>query len=80
MITQPSAHAQVIGSSDLHGELATIEYRRPDLVAEYVAAYQKGGDAAIGAYENPKAPNQQVMEFTDLLRRSTKAWNLFDGQ
>ena len=44
------------------------------LVAEYVAAYQKGGDTALGAFHNPAKPQTQHAEFQDMLRRSTKAW------
>jgi hypothetical protein len=46
------------------------------LVAEYVATYQKGGDAALGAFHDPAQPKQQASEFVDLLRRSTKVWDL----
>jgi hypothetical protein len=46
------------------------------LLTEYVAAYQKGGDAALGAFHNQKAPNQIALDFQDMLRRSTKAWDL----
>lgn len=44
------------------------------LIAEYVAAYQKGGDAALGAFHDPANPKTQQAEFQDMLRRSTKAW------
>ena len=46
------------------------------LVAEYVAAYQKGGDAALGAFHDQKQPNHAATQFQDLLRRSTKVWDL----
>jgi hypothetical protein len=46
------------------------------LLTEYVAAYQKGGDTALGAYHNQKASNQIALDFQDMLRRSTKAWDL----
>lgn len=46
------------------------------LVAEYVSAYQKGGDAALGAFHDATKPKQQANEFVDLLRRSTKVWDL----
>jgi hypothetical protein len=46
------------------------------LVAEYAAAYQKGGDAAVGALHDPSAPDQSANQFRDMLRRSTKAWDL----
>lgn len=46
------------------------------LVAEYVAAYQKGGDAAVGALHDPSAPDQSANQFSDMLRRSTKVWDL----
>ncbi len=46
------------------------------LVAEYVAAYQKGGDAALGAFHNQQQPNRAATQFQDLLRRSTKVWDL----
>lgn len=44
------------------------------LIAEYVAAYQKGGDAALGAFHDPGKPEEQRAAFLDMLRRSTKAW------
>ena len=46
------------------------------LVAEYVDAYQKGGDAAVGALHDPSAPDQPASQFRDMLRRSTKVWDL----
>lgn len=46
------------------------------LVAEYVAAYQKGGDAAIGALHDAAKPLEQSNEFLDLLRQSKKVWDL----
>ena len=46
------------------------------LIGEYVAAYQKGGDAALGAYHDARNPGKAAKEFQDLLRRSTKAWDL----
>jgi hypothetical protein len=47
-----------------------------ELLADYVAAYQKGGDAAAGALHNPQAPAESSNQFRDMLRRSTKAWDL----
>lgn len=46
------------------------------LVAEYVAAYQKGGDQALGAFHNQQQPNQAALQFQDMLRRATKVWDL----
>jgi hypothetical protein len=46
------------------------------LVAGYVAAYQQGGDAATGALHNPQAPTESSNQFRDMLRRSTKVWDL----
>jgi hypothetical protein len=46
------------------------------LLAEYVAAYQQGGDAALGAFHNQQQPNHAMLQFQDLLRRSTKVWDL----
>lgn len=46
------------------------------LITEYMAAYQKGGDAALGSHHNQKAPNQIAADFQDMLRRGTKAWDL----
>lgn len=45
------------------------------LVAEYVAAYQKGGDAALAAFHN-RTTTPDTNEFQDLLRRSVKVWEL----
>lgn len=46
------------------------------LVAEYVAAYQQGGDAALGAFHSQQQPNHAMQQFQDMLRRSTKVWDL----
>jgi hypothetical protein len=46
------------------------------LLTEYVGTYQKGGDAALGSFHNQKAPKQIALDFQDMLRRSTKAWDL----
>jgi hypothetical protein len=46
------------------------------LIGDYVAAYQKGGDAALGAHHSQKAPNQIALEFQDMLRRATRVWDL----
>jgi hypothetical protein len=46
------------------------------LVAEYVAAYQKGGDPALGAFHDQRQPNQAALQFQDMLRRATKVWDL----
>ena len=46
------------------------------LAAEYVAAYQKGGDTAVGAFHDPRQPNQATLQFQDMLRRATKVWDL----
>lgn len=46
------------------------------LVAEYVAAYQQGGDAALGAFHDQRQPNHAALQFQDMLRRATKVWDL----
>ena len=46
------------------------------LLIEYITAYQKGGDVALGSYHNQKQPNRIALEFQDMLRRSTKVWDL----
>jgi hypothetical protein len=46
------------------------------LLGEYVRAYQTGGDAGIAAFDDRAAAGQQGAEFQDLLRRSTKVWDL----
>ena len=45
------------------------------LISDYAAAYQKGGDAALGAFHNQE-PTAAASQFRDLLRRATKAWDL----
>jgi hypothetical protein len=45
------------------------------LVAEYVAAYQRGGDAALAAFDGA-GTRRETSEFQDLLRRSVKVWEL----
>ncbi len=61
------------GAADARQQAAALTRT---LLTEYVTAYQKGGDAALGAHHNEKAPKQVANEFQDLLRRSTKAWDL----
>jgi hypothetical protein len=46
------------------------------LLGEYVRAYQSGGDAGIAAFDDRAAAGSQGAEFQDLLRRSTKVWDL----
>jgi hypothetical protein len=46
------------------------------LVADYVAAYQKGGDQALGAFHNRQQPNHAMQQFQNLLRQSAKVWDL----
>ena len=46
------------------------------LIADYTAAYQRGGDAALGAFHNQQQPNHAATQFRDMLRRSAKAWDL----
>lgn len=46
------------------------------LLADYAAAYQSGGDAALGAHHDQKAPQAVAAEFQDMLRRATTLWNL----
>ena len=46
------------------------------LVAEYVAAYQKGGDAGLAQFHDASKPREQSDQFLDMLRRSTKVWEL----
>jgi hypothetical protein len=46
------------------------------LVTEYVAAYQKGGDAGLAAFHDPGKPREQSSQFLDMLRQSTKVWEL----
>jgi hypothetical protein len=46
------------------------------LIAEYVRAYQSGGDAGLAAFDDHAKAGQQAAEFQDMLRRSTKVWDL----
>jgi hypothetical protein len=46
------------------------------LVAEYVNAYQQGGDAATGAFHDPANPMAHANDFLDMLRHSTRLWDL----
>lgn len=41
-----------------------------------MAAYQKGGDAALGAYHNQQQPNHAAVQFRDMLRRAATVWDL----
>ena len=45
------------------------------LIAEYAAAYQQGGDAALAAFHS-STTTKDTNEFQDLLRRSVKVWEL----
>jgi hypothetical protein len=42
----------------------------------YAAAYQRGGDAALGAARDPKNPQALADEFQDMHRRAAKVWQL----
>jgi hypothetical protein len=46
------------------------------LLAQYASAYQAGGDAALGAYHDQKAPDATAAEFQDMLRRAATLWSL----
>jgi hypothetical protein len=46
------------------------------LVAEYVAAYQKGGDAGLAQFHDASNPREQSNQFLDMLRHSTRVWEL----
>ena len=46
------------------------------LIHDYVRAYQTGGDAGVAAFDDHAKANKQATEFQDLLRRSTKVWDL----
>jgi hypothetical protein len=46
------------------------------LIHDYVRAYQTGGDAGIVAFDDHSKTSRQAAEFQDLLRRSTKIWDL----
>lgn len=46
------------------------------LLSQYAAAYQSGGDAALGAHHDQTAPRSIAAEFQDMLRRATTLWNL----
>ena len=46
------------------------------LIAEYVRAYQSAGDAGIAMFDDQAKAHNQAAEFRDLLRRSTKVWDL----
>ncbi len=58
---------------DARAQAATLAR---SLVAEYAAAYQKGGDSALGAFHDQRQPNQATLQFQDMLRRATKVWDL----
>jgi hypothetical protein len=44
------------------------------LMAEYAAAYQQGGDASLGAFQDQEAPRAIAAEFQDMLRRAATLW------
>lgn len=46
------------------------------LIHGYARAYQSGGDAGVAAFDDHAKANKQATEFQDLLRRSTKVWEL----
>jgi hypothetical protein len=46
------------------------------LIAEYVRAYQSGGDLGLGAFHDSASAKTLAAEFQDMLRRSTKIWDL----
>jgi hypothetical protein len=43
-------------------------------MAEYAAAYQQGGDASLGAFQDQQAPRAIAAEFQDMLRRAATLW------
>ena len=47
-----------------------------ELLAEYAAAYQKGGDRALGAHHNQKDPQAIAAAFQDMVRRAVTLWTL----
>jgi hypothetical protein len=47
-----------------------------ELLAEYAAAYQKGGDRALGAHHNQKDPQAIAAAFQDMVRRAVTLWSL----
>jgi hypothetical protein len=46
------------------------------LLAEYAAAYQSGGDRGLGALHDQKDPQAAVAAFQDMLRRAVSIWQL----
>lgn len=46
------------------------------LLAEYAAAYQSGGDRALGAHHNQQEPQAIAAAFQDMLRRAVPLWQL----
>jgi hypothetical protein len=49
------------------------------LLAEYAAAYQTGGDLALGAHHDQKEPDAIAADFRDLVRRAVPLWRLAHG-
>jgi hypothetical protein len=49
------------------------------LLAHYAAAYQTGGDRALGAHHNQQDPEAIANAFKDLLRRAVPLWQLAYG-
>ena len=47
-----------------------------ELLADYAAAYQAGGDRALGKLHDPQAPRLPADAFQDMLRRAVPVWQL----
>jgi hypothetical protein len=71
--------AEVVGAIDNPAKPENFSTSSPaetqQLVA-YAAAYQRGGDQAVGAARNPTAPGELAAEFKDMLRRAVPLWRL----
>jgi hypothetical protein len=46
------------------------------LLAEYTATYQSGGDPALGSYDNQREPQAVAAAFRDMVRRAVPLWQL----
>lgn len=47
-----------------------------ELLTDYAAAYQSGGDRAVGSHQNQREPLAVAAAFQDLLRRAVPIWQL----
>jgi hypothetical protein len=71
--------AEVVGAIDVPAKLENFSggtTAEAEHLLASATAYQRGGDQALSAARNPKAPDALAAEFKDMLRRAVRLWRL----